>query len=113
MLLLSSADFFQNKFYHHFFFRNTVRVSNDLDLDQDQHFVGPDLGPNCLQKLSAGGKSRNKLGKRKKKPSLFQDEQTKGESWNQNKLSNIFFILTISVMAILQEGLHQPSLSTL
>ena len=37
--------------------RNTVRVSNSLDLDQDRHFVGPDLGPNCLQKLSADDKS--------------------------------------------------------
>ena len=27
------------------------RVSNSLDLDQN---VGPDLGPNCLQRLSAG-----------------------------------------------------------
>ena len=34
-------------------FRNTVKVSNGLDPDQDQHFVGPDLGPNCLQRLSA------------------------------------------------------------
>ena len=28
-------------------------VSNSLDSDQDRHFVGPDLGPNCLQKSSA------------------------------------------------------------
>ena len=34
-------------------FRNTIRVSNSLDPDQVQHFVGPDLGPNCLQRLSA------------------------------------------------------------
>ena len=26
---------------------------NSLDPDQARHFVGPDLGPNCLQKLSA------------------------------------------------------------
>ena len=30
-------------------FRNTIRVSNSLDLDQARHFVEPDLGPNCLQ----------------------------------------------------------------
>ena len=29
------------------------RVSNSLDPDQAPHFVGPDLGPNCLQGLSA------------------------------------------------------------
>ena len=34
-------------------FFNTVRVSNILDPDRAQHFVGPDLGPNCLQRLSA------------------------------------------------------------
>ena len=28
-------------------------MSNSLDLDQARHFVGPDLGPNCLQRLSA------------------------------------------------------------
>ena len=34
-------------------FFNTTRVSNSLDPDQARHFVGPDLGPNCLQRLSA------------------------------------------------------------
>ena len=38
-------------------FRSTIRESNSLDLDQDQHNVGPDLGPNCLQRFSAGDKS--------------------------------------------------------
>ena len=27
-------------------------MSNSLDPDQDRHFVGPDLDPNCLQRLS-------------------------------------------------------------
>ena len=37
------------------------RVSNSLDPDQAQHFVGPDLGPNCLQRLPAdiAGKELN------------------------------------------------------
>ena len=34
-----------------------IRVSNSLDPDQDQHFVDPDLCPNCLQRLSADNKS--------------------------------------------------------
>ena len=38
-------------------------VSKDLDLDQDPLFVGPDLGPKCLQKLSADGKSCRWQGK--------------------------------------------------
>ena len=31
-------------------------MSNGLDADQDRHYVGPDLGPNCLQRLSAEDK---------------------------------------------------------
>ena len=41
-----------------FSFRNTIRVSNSLDPDQDLRSVGPDLGPNCMHKLSADNKSR-------------------------------------------------------
>ena len=33
-------------------------MSNCLDQDQDRSSVGPDLGPICLQRLSADGKSR-------------------------------------------------------
>ena len=35
----------------------TIRVSNSLDPDQARHFVGPDLGSNCLLRLSADDKS--------------------------------------------------------
>ena len=45
------------------YFRNTIRVSNSLDPDQARRFVGPDLGPNCLQRLPADDKSRHKRGK--------------------------------------------------
>ena len=43
-------------------FRNTIRVSNSLNLDQEQTFCCPDLGPNCLQGLSApaGNTSRQR-----------------------------------------------------
>ena len=49
LLIFSKSTFTKNSF------RNTVRVTNSLDPDQAGHFVGPDLGPNCLQKLSADG----------------------------------------------------------
>ena len=47
-----------------FFFKNDLsgipsRVSNSLDPAQAQHIVRPDLGPNCLQRLSADNKSRH------------------------------------------------------
>ena len=38
-------------------FRNTITVSNNLDPDQARCFVGPDLDPNYLQRLSADDKS--------------------------------------------------------
>ena len=34
-------------------FCNTIRVSNCLDPYQARQNVGPDMGPNCLQMLSA------------------------------------------------------------
>ena len=34
-------------------------MSNSLDPDQAQRFVGPDLGPICLQRLSADNTSRS------------------------------------------------------
>ena len=66
---LSSVDFFffLNLFF--FFkkkkksFRNTIRVSNSLELDQARRFVGPDLGPSYLQRLSADEKSHLLQGK--------------------------------------------------
>ena len=33
-------------------------MSNSLDPDQAQHLVGPDLGPNCLQRLSIDDTNR-------------------------------------------------------
>ena len=35
-----------------------MRVSNRLDPVQARHFVGPDLVPNCLQRLSTEDTSR-------------------------------------------------------
>ena len=33
-------------------------MSNSLDTDQDRQNVGPDLGPNCLQRLLADNKKK-------------------------------------------------------
>ena len=40
--------------------RNTLRVANVLYPDQDQCPVGPDLDPNCLQRLFADNKCLRK-----------------------------------------------------
>ena len=63
IFFLSSADFFylfiyfQNQLFLTSF-RNTIRASNSLYPDQARRFVGPDLGTNCLKKLSADDISR-------------------------------------------------------
>ena len=36
-------------------------MSNNLDPDKDWRFVGPDLGPNCLQRLSADDTSGQRV----------------------------------------------------
>ena len=51
LLIISKSPFSKNSF------RNTTRVSNRLDLDQARGFVRPDLGPSCLQRLSADNTS--------------------------------------------------------
>ena len=33
------------------FFENSISMSNSMDPDKARHFVGPDLGPYCLQRL--------------------------------------------------------------
>ena len=55
MLLLFSAVFFQNKPFR-YILTSSIEVPNGLDPDQDRHSVGPVLGPNCLQRLSADDK---------------------------------------------------------
>ena len=57
---LSSADFiFQDQlFFLYKTFRNISRVSSRLDPDHARRFVGPDQGPNCLQRLSADNTSK-------------------------------------------------------
>ena len=52
---------FQNQLFSKHSFRNTIRVSNGLDPDQGRRFVGPCLGPNCLQRLSADDTSGQRV----------------------------------------------------
>ena len=55
LLKFSKSTFSKNSF------RYTGRVSNSLDSDQARHIVGPDLGPNCLQRLSTDDTSRQRV----------------------------------------------------
>ena len=50
---MSSDDFFFKINFFEKLFQEYIRVSNSLDPDQARRFVGPALGPNCLQTLPA------------------------------------------------------------
>ena len=55
MFFFSKSSFLKNSF------RNTISVLNSLDLDQARLNVGPDLGPNCFQWLSADKAGRRRV----------------------------------------------------
>ena len=42
---------------------NMIKVSSGLDPDQGRHFVGPDPGPYCLQRLSAEDNSMSRFNR--------------------------------------------------
>ena len=51
VVFFSKSTFLKN------YFRNTIKVSINFDPGHDLHSVGPDLGPNCVLRLSADDKS--------------------------------------------------------
>ena len=61
LLIFFSKSIFLDFFWKKKSVRNTIRVSNSLDPDQARRFVGPDLGPNCLQKLPADDARRQRV----------------------------------------------------
>ena len=54
---MAFAGFVQNKLIQKNISGTLIECQTVLDTDQERHFVGPNLGPNCLQKLSTDGKS--------------------------------------------------------
>ena len=66
LFFLSSVEIFLTNFFKKTSFRNTIRMSNRLDPDQARNFVGPDLDPNCLQRLLAADKKSPPAGKQLK-----------------------------------------------
>ena len=60
-MFLSSGIFFSNSTFSKASFKNAIRVSNILDPGQVRRFVGPDLDPNCFQRLSADDTSRKRV----------------------------------------------------
>ena len=56
MHLCRLLTFFSKLTFSTKIFRNTIRLLNSFDPEQDRHSVGPVPGPNCLQRLSADNK---------------------------------------------------------
>ena len=53
-MVLSSAEVFQNILFQNILLiSKTIRVSDSLDPDQPHYFAKPNLGLNCMQRLSA------------------------------------------------------------
>ena len=50
------TSFSSSKLTFSTYFRNTIREKFSLDPDQDLRYVRPDMGPKCLQRLSAVAK---------------------------------------------------------
>ena len=71
-------------------------MSNSLGLDQDQHFVQPDLGPNCLQKLSEDDTRRHRVKSQTKKNLLQQKSNaSKCVCIHKNALEHVQFGIAI------------------
>ena len=67
MLLLSNAEFFSKLNFSKNSSRNTIRLSNGLDLDQEGLSFGPDLGSCCLHSLPEDNK-KSPLARKELKP---------------------------------------------
>ena len=52
---------FQNQLFRKNKLRNSIRVSSSLAPDLARRFVGPDVDPNFLQRLSADDTSRQSV----------------------------------------------------
>ena len=89
-------------------FRNTIRMSNGLDQDQDQCSVHPDLGTNCLLRLSADDESQNiilyeYIRQTAKDDLLIQTDQAQ-------RLWNIFYALHLSMRFIMLINVKMPTI---
>ena len=80
-------------------------MSNNLGPDQTQHFVEPDLGPNCLQKLSRDD-TRDRSGSVVE--CLTRDREAAGSSLTG---FTAFWSLSKTHLSLLSTGSTQEDLS--
>ena len=81
--------FFKIIFFEKFFWEYTIRVSNNLDPDQARHSVRPDLGSNCLQRLSVDNTSRQRVSiKETEGANIQSDKAISASSYEKRALSH-------------------------
>ena len=76
-------------------------MSNSLDPDQTRHFVGPDLGSNCLQTLSADDSSFCLFDLFLYVPSTIFQLNREGSSWVEPVLSKDKCVLLMDHNAVM------------
>ena len=54
-------------------------MSNGLDPDEARRFVGPDQGPNCLQRLSADNTGRQRVTPKQNSENVFAEIDTRND----------------------------------
>ena len=72
-------------------------MSNSLDSDQARHFVRPDLGPNCFQKLSADETIRQRVNKLYNSFYLYEPEYAAPKLRKKNFILIVLFALILYV----------------
>ena len=90
-------------------------MSNGLGPDQDQHSVGPDLGPNCMQRLSAAVKSHDSNERFKLLLFVAYCKYWTGpcgmcyliSCGKCSKISNPFLFLLSNKMLVIKAGIHK------
>ena len=93
-----SIDLFRNQLFSENSFRNTSIVTNSLDPDQVRRSVWPNLGPNCLQRLSADGPSRQRVNLNKQ---LWKFQQRGPSPF----VKNFYFFRFFLVLKLFTEGI--------
>ena len=79
-------------------------MANSLYPDQARRFVRPDLGPNCLPRLSADDNGRQKVNKKTKMEESVWQTDTEVSAWSMSHFAQlleftfIFFVVTIKAL---------------
>ena len=78
-------------------------MSNSLDPDQARRFVGPDLGPNCLPKLSADDTERQRVKHRTRRYTQKQIPRPKEDKVQWLSTHKLKLINTVQQLFTIQK----------